>query len=62
MEDYLEAAHTEAGKLMSKYPRLFLLQPRSHTNLTKLSAEGWTWGTEIGMHICYFQTISPTAR
>lgn len=41
-EDYLEAAHTEARKLMSKYLRLLLLlQPRV-TNLSKLSAEGLT--------------------
>lgn len=39
-KDYLEAAYTEAGKLMSKYARLLLLQPRGHTNLAKLSAEG----------------------
>lgn len=40
-KDYLEAAYTEAGKLMSKYPRLLLLlQPHGHTNLSKLSAEG----------------------
>lgn len=37
---YLEAAYTEAGKLMSKYMRLLLLQPRGHRNLSKFSAEG----------------------
>lgn len=38
-----EAAHTEAGKLMSNCLRLLLLlQPRGHTNLSKLSAEGLT--------------------
>lgn len=48
-EDYLEAAHTEAGKLMSKYLRLLLLlQPRVK-NLSKLSAEGLTRGAEIGI-------------
>lgn len=46
---------------MNKYPRLLLLLQRGHTNLSKLSAEEWTLGTEIGMHILYFQTTYPAA-